>query len=175
MKKNSDSKKDNVTPLFQMKAPLDMPDEQAMFYFLDQPDDSEDKRAFLNQCALSELQLAELDYANKIIGAGKRLDIHQPAPAIRVSVLEAASAAVSGIAEKPDTVTRSRFRTWRWAWAAVFAALLWGGHMGLQQSQIVDSFDETDFEYELLTVEDDIDLLQATLDLDSLSSFDGSA
>ena len=175
MKKNSDSKQDNVTPLFQMKQPLDMPDEQAMFYFLDQPDDSEEKRAFLNQCALSEVQLEELNQANNIIDAGKRLDLHQPTPAIRASVLEAAVAAVSGISDKPQTEVRSRFRVWRWAWAAVFAALLWGGHMGMQQSQVSDSFDETDFEYELLTVEDDIDLLQASLDLDSLLDFDGSA
>ncbi len=175
MKKNNDLKQDNVTSLFQMKAPLDMPDEQAMFYYLDQPDDSEEKRAFLNQCVLSDAQLEELNQANNIIDAGKRLDVHQPVPAIRANVLEAASAAVADISEKPQSVARSRFRTWRWAWAAVFAALLWGGHMGMQQNEISDSFDESDFEYQLLTVEDDIDLLQASLDLDSLLDYDGSA
>lgn len=168
-----------ITPLFQSLTPIEPLEEETMLRFLDEPDESDSKRSFLNQCALSDEALVEWDTLNQILEAGKELPMHKPDPAIRSSILDAAYAATLRSGRKgASTIRSSGLPGWRWAWAALFLALLWSGYQEFQSAkQAVYSASMIDdaLDAELLTLDDELNQLQTDLGIDLNASLEGSA
>ncbi|MBN2330110.1 MAG: hypothetical protein JXR73_23420 [Candidatus Omnitrophica bacterium] len=180
MKEKHDSRKDNITPLFQDAVPQEAAGEESMLRFLDESDESISKRAFLNQCTLSEEALEQWQSLNTLIDAGKTLPNRQPDPAIRSRVLDAAFAAAQGC--RPPRVSSKRYSTfpgWRWAWAALFLALLYSGYQEFQPADLNQSSSLTvakdSLDYELLSLEAELEQIQTDLGLELNISLDGSA
>lgn len=167
-----------ITPLFQSSTPWEPLSEETMLRFLDESDDNDAKRSFLNRCALSEKALEEWDALNQVVEAGKDLPLHKPDHAIRSRILDAAYAATQkSLNTNVKSLQSSGLPGWRWAWAALFLAALWTGYQeitpatgSLESTTIIGDTLDAD----LLTLENDLNLLQTDLGFDGNSSFDAS-
>lgn len=180
MNERHDSYNGKITPLFQSPVPPDSLDEENLLRWLDEPDESEAKRTFLNQCAFSEEALESWQTLTRALDAGRKLPVHDPDPAIRSHVLDAAFAAVRGLDTESVQFTsrRSGLPGWRWAWAALFLAFLWSGYQEYQQSNLTSTLSTTTsdaLDYELLTLEAELEQLQSELGIDLNLDRDGRA
>ena len=159
-----------IRPLFQMPEPGRIPSGEEMLQFLDEPETSGNRRAFLNQCVLSENGLKQWNEIQRTVQAGQDLARFEPAPEVRARVMEAAFAAARGIpAPRPEIPRRSGFSVfpgWRLAWAALFLALTWSGYLQFQPQPSNLIYSEQ-FNYELLTLQADLDELQMSIGLDN--------
>lgn len=159
-----------IRPLFQMSEFNREPSDEEMLRFLDEPETSEDRRAFLNQCVLLEGGLERWNELQQVVRAGKDLTRFEPSPEIRVRVMEAAFAFTrKHHTRRAEPVRRTSFRQlpgWRLAWAALFLALSWSGYLHFQPQQSSLIYSE-EFNYELLTLQEDLDALQAVIALDN--------
>lgn len=159
-----------IRPLFQMPDPHRIPTGEEMLRFLDEPESSETRRAFLNQCVLSGNGLEQWNEIQQAVQAGQELTRFEPAPEIRARVMEAAFASARGILTiRPEAPRRKGFTAfpgWRLAWAALFLALSWSGYLQFQPRQSSLIYSEQ-FNYELLTLQEDLDELQTSIGLDN--------
>jgi len=180
MNERHDPYNGKITPLFQSPIPPDSLDEENLLRWLDEPDESEAKRAFLNQCAFSEEVLERWHTLSCALDAGKELPEYDPDPAIRSHVLDAAYSAVRGLETESvhSTPRRSGLPGWRWAWAALFLAFLWRGYQEYRQSNSTSTLTTTTpdtLDYELLTLEAELEQLQSELGIDLNIGLEGSA
>ncbi|MGC9327153.1 MAG: hypothetical protein ACP5I1_05945 [Candidatus Hinthialibacter sp.] len=180
MKEKHVFRKEKITPLFQGAVSPEADGEELMLRFLDESDESASKRAFLNQCALSEEALEQWQSLTTLIDAGKTLINQRPDPAVRSRVLDAAFAAAQGCqSPRASTKRYSIFPGWRWAWAALFLAFLYSGYQEFQPADLTPSSTLTvakdSLDYELLTLEAELEQIQSELGLDLNPSWDGSA
>ncbi len=178
MNERHDWQTGKITPLFHLPIFSGPLDEERMMLFLDEPDDCESKRAFLNQCALSQGDLDRWNTLCDVIDAGKELSIHIPDPSVRSRILDVAYASVQGNEPRRSSSPYLGLPGWKWAWAALFLAFLWSGYQEMSPSTVSPSSLTTandTLDYELLTLEEQVNQLQTELSQELVSGVEGSA
>jgi len=155
----------NVTPLFQSGDSLGTPTDEEMIRYLDEPEDSADKRAFLNRLSMSESDWQRWENLLHTVDTGKRLHQSDPDPAIRARVLDVAFAEAETIAAKRSQAPFGRWlHNWKWALAASILVFSWGAFNQMESQDTILSRGEQ-MDEELLSLEEDIDLLMEDLGL----------
>lgn len=166
-----------IHPLFH---PASEPSTDDMLRMLDLPDDAPEKRAFLAQCNQSDQLQAEWRELNELLGAGKSLLQQEPRLSIRENVMQAARAgrAVTPMPQLEPYRPDWNFGGWRWAWAAIFLVVMWGGSAEFQRKADVSWTSETAWETEtiedeLLTLDEEMAELYSDFESDFDSAFSG--
>jgi hypothetical protein len=158
----------NVTPLFHSDQGSGCPSEENLFLFVDMPDTSSEKRAFLNHLSICPGCLRQWEELCATIHAGAVLPALEPDPSIRSSILDAAFASTH-ITEIPIPIKKKTAASfwqipgWRFAWAALFLVLSWSVYIQMEMlpSSTVSSLEN--IESEILTVEKELELLKTDL------------
>ncbi|MDP8244231.1 MAG: hypothetical protein P9L94_09140 [Candidatus Hinthialibacter antarcticus] len=165
-----------VHPLFH---PISEPSADDMLLMLDLPDEAPQKRAFLDQCSQSERLQLEWQDLNALMAAGKALPQREPRLSIRDNVLLAARTNRT-VTPMPtlDAANNWSFNGWRWAWAAIFLVVMWGGSAEFQRKADLSWTTETTWETEtieeeLLTLDEEMAELFSDFETDFESAFSG--
>lgn len=167
-----------VHPLFH---PSSEPSTDDMLRMLDLPDEAPEKRQFLAQCNQSDQLRAEWQEINEMLTISKELPQREPRLSIRENVLHAAKAGrtVAPMPQLEPYRTDWNFGGWRWAWAAIFLVMVWGGSAEFQRSTelswtTTESAWQTEtIEDELLTLDEEMAELFSDFESDFESAFSG--
>ncbi len=166
-----------VHPLFQ--SPSD-PSTEDMLRMLDLSDDAPEKRAFLAHCNQSEALQAKWRDLNAVIGKGKQLPQSEPRLSIRENVLNAAATNQTVVQTPQFEPVRPDWKLngWRWAWAAIFLVVMWGGSAEFQRKteftwNTETSWEAQSIEEELLTLDEEMAELFSDFESDFESAFSG--
>ncbi|RJP27672.1 MAG: hypothetical protein C4527_12770 [Candidatus Omnitrophota bacterium] len=160
-----------VTPLFKNREEPICPSDERIILFLDEAEENEEKRAFLNHCSLCERCMRRWNYLCGLEDMGKRFPQPIPDPGIRARVLEAAYA--DPMRYSPARMERNRkpfsfqqLPGWRLAWAALFLVFGWGAYLQFEKKPIHSPHNiEYSVDEELLTLEYELEQMRLEIDL----------
>lgn len=158
-----------VTTLFHTKNYKSCPSEEEMYLFLDEPDTSPDKKAFLNHCAICEPCLQRWNMVNDLMGFATFLPLYEPDPSIYSVVLEKVCKDFNTIKtisiEPAPTFSWIRLPGWRLAWAALFLVMTWSIYFEVNPPmRPVASVENLD--RDISSIQEDVNILQQDLEME---------
>lgn len=146
---------------------------------LDLPDDSLEKQAFLDRCAVDEGLRRDWETVNRTMAMGRRLSSPEPPAALRQRI--AAAARHDKVIRPFEPAAKPAFRVsgWRWAWAAIFLVMIAGGAAEFQNQSSgtsISSIAQNDaLDQELLSLDEEMAALFSDFESQFETAFTGTA